>query len=460
MHLYKYMKKKYILKLFFLTLLSLSSCSESDDNTIPVSIETNPDAVFLDQNSQTDIFIFNNDSNIPQSGTLTISNPSLGSVIINNNNTPENVNDDYLVYTANTNTIGEDTIQYTICDTSNNCHNENISITITSLSIVNMFEGDTPHETLSSYNFFQGILKDLNPSFGVLPYDLSTPLFTDYAKKKRFIWMPNGVKASYINDYTPLDFPTGSVIIKNFFYYNVQPDNSTKIIETRLMYKKETEWDFANYVWNEEQTEAYFTNAGSTVNLSWIEGESIKTTNYRIPSRAECFTCHNQLDDPTPIGLKPQNINKDYNYEDGSANQIRKLIEFGYLNPDDLPDNINSSVAWDDEAQPLELRIRSYLDINCAHCHSDEGHCNYRPMRFAFHLTENPENLGVCVEPETQFIPNSYIVKPNDTDLSILYYRISTTDESFRMPLLGRTTNHEEGIDLIEEWINSLNNCE
>jgi uncharacterized repeat protein (TIGR03806 family) len=271
--------------------------------------------------------------------------------------------------------------------------------------------------------------------------------------------MPNGVKANYINDYTPLDFPTGSVIIKNFYYNNVQPNNSTKIIETRLMYKKETEWDFANYVWNEEQTEAFFTNSGSIVNLSWLEDESIKTTDYRIPSRAECFTCHNQLEDPTPIGLKPQNLNKDYDYVEGSANQLRKLVEFGYLNSD-IPDTINSSVAWDDDSQPLEARVRSYLDINCAHCHSDDGHCNYRPMRFAFHLTENTANLGVCVEPETQFIPNSYIVKPNDTDLSILYYRINTTDESFRMPLLGRTINHEEGIDLIEEWINSLDNCE
>lgn len=453
------MKKNYFLKLFFIIILSLSSCSESDDNTTPLSIETNPDEVFLAQNSQVEIFIFNNDSNIPQSGALSISEPTLGSVIINDNDTPDNVNDDYLVYTADSNTIGEDSIQYTICDTSNNCSTENVSLSITSLSIVNMFEADTPHETLSSYNFFEGDLNNLNPTFGVFPYDLTTPLFTDYAKKKRFIWMPNGVKANYINDYTPLDFPTGSVIIKNFFYYNVQPDNSTKIIETRLMYRKENEWDFANYVWNEEQTEAYFTNSGSIVNLSWLEGENIKTTDYRIPSRAECFTCHNQLDDPTPIGLKPQNLNKTYDYIDGSANQLRKLVEFGYLNSD-VPDNINSSVAWDDDSYPLETRVRSYLDINCAHCHSDNGHCNYRPMRFAFHLTENPTNLGVCVEPETQFIPNSYIVKPNDTDLSILYYRISTTDESFRMPLLGRTTNHEEGIDLIEEWINSLNNCE
>ncbi|MEO1030426.1 MAG: hypothetical protein AAFX55_03425 [Bacteroidota bacterium] len=453
------MNKKFILGLFLVSLILLHCCSGTDDSTPALTTETTTDTVTIIQNSEVDIFIFANDLNIPQSGTLAISTPSLGSAQIQNNDTPNNPSDDYVVYSANPNRVGEDAFQYTICDSSNNCYTETISVTITSLSVVNVFENDTPHETLSAYNFFQGDLKDLNPTFGVIPYDLITPLFSDYAKKQRFIWMPNGVSANYIDDYSPLQFPEGTILIKNFFYNNVQPNNSTRIIETRLMYKKATEWDFANYVWNDDQTEAFFTNQGSTVNISWLEGEGIKTTDYRIPSRAECFTCHNQLDDPTPIGLRPQNINKDYNYDTGLANQLRELRTLGYLDSQ-IPSNIDTVVAWDDETQPLEARVRSYLDINCAHCHSDDGHCNYRPMRFEFELTENPENIGVCVEPETQFIPNSYIVKPNDTDLSILFYRISTTDESFRMPLLGRTINHDEGIELIEEWIASLTNCD
>ncbi len=445
--------------MLFISHLLLLCCSGSDDDTVTPTIDTNADMAIIAQNSEVDIFILANDSNIPQTGTLSTSTPNLGSVQIENNNTLNNPSDDYLVYRAHPNVVGEDSFQYIICDSSDNCFTENISVTITSSSIVTVFDDDIPHQTLSAYNFFQGELKDINPTFGVIPYDLITPLFTDYAKKKRFIWMPNGVSANYIDDYSPLDFPEGTILIKNFFYNDVQPDNSTRIIETRIMYKKATEWDFANYVWNDDQTEAFFTNQGSSVNISWIEGGSINTTDYRIPSRAECFTCHNQLDDPTPIGLRPQNLNKDYNYDGELTNQLHKLREFGYLNSE-IPNNIDTMVAWDDETQPLEARVRSYLDINCAHCHSGDGHCNYRPMRFAFELTENLENIGVCVEPDTQFIPNSYIVKPNDTDLSILHYRISTTDESLRMPLLGRTINHDEGIRLIEEWINTLDNCD
>ncbi|MCA0131215.1 Ig-like domain-containing protein [Winogradskyella alexanderae] len=437
-------------------LLLLQSCGK-DEPIIVLQIETNSDAVVLEQNSQVEIFIFQNDINIPTEGQLSFSNPNKGSLGINNNDTPNDISDDSLFFVATPNIIGEDSFQYTVCDNFNSCKTATVSITITSLSVVNVFE-DTPHQTLSEYNFFEGDLSNLNPTFGVIPYDLNSPLFTDYAKKKRFIWMPNAVKANYIDDASPLEFPTGTYLIKNFYYNTIQPNNTTKILETRLMFKTIEGWDFANYLWNDEQTEAYFSNQGNLIDLTWLEGESIKSTTYRIPSRAECFTCHNQLDNPTPIGLKPQNINKDYSYSTGVENQLRKLIDVGYLNSN-ISGTIETSVAWDDYSQPLELRVRSYLDINCAHCHSDSGHCNYRPMRFAFNLTDNPENIGVCVEPETQFIPNSDIVKPNNTELSILFYRLSTTDESFRMPLLGRTINHREGIALIEQWINSLDNC-
>ena len=451
------MKNKYDIFLFSILSLLLLTCGTDDGNSV-LEIETNSDTVVIEQNSQIEIFIFQNDSNIPNSGQLTITSPSKGNAQINNNATPSDLSDDSIIFSTIANLVGEDSFQYTICDESGNCQTENVSVTITSLSVVNVFE-DTPHQTLSEYNLFEGNLRELNPSFGVIPYDLISPLFSDYAKKKRFIWMPNGVSANYIEDISPIRFPEGTFLIKNFYYNSIQPNNTTRILETRIMFKTSDGWDFANYLWNDDQSEAFFSNEGDLVDLTWLQGETIKSTTYRIPSRAECFTCHNQSDSPTPIGLKPQNINKNYNYSTGIENQIRKLIDVGYLNSD-IPGNINSTVGWDDDSQPLELRVRSYLDINCAHCHSDNGYCNYRPMRFAYGLTDNRENIGVCVEPETQFIPNSDIVKPNDTDLSILYFRLSTTDESFRMPLLGRTINHDEGIELIEEWINSLTDCE
>ncbi|AXG75123.1 hypothetical protein DVK85_13135 [Flavobacterium arcticum] len=313
-----------------------------------------------------------------------------------------------------------------------------------------------PYTKLSEYKFYEGDLKNMEPAYKVLPYDLNSALFTDYAHKKRFIWMPEGEKATYNGDETILDFPTRTVIIKNFYYENVLPDNSTRIIETRLMIKKDSGWIFADYVWNDEQTEAYLDLEGSFTDISWIENGVEKSSTYRIPSESECLTCHKNGNAPIPIGPKPQNMNKMFNYSDGTANQLSKWIEEGYLQ-DNLPAEITSTIDWTDISQPLELRVRSYMDINCAHCHAEGAHCDYMPMRLAFSETTKAINMGVCVEP-FEFISTSYphIIAKQKIENSVMYYRLSTTNESERMPMLGRSIVHEEGLQLFGDWINNM----
>lgn len=313
-----------------------------------------------------------------------------------------------------------------------------------------------PYATLSEYNFFDGNIADLNPVYGVLPYDPISHLFTDYAEKKRFVWMPSDVSASYDLDHTILDFPEGAMIIKNFYYNNVLPENTTKIIETRMLIKKGGEWIFANYVWNNEQTDAVLDNNSSTIPIEWNQDGEIKNINYRVPSQTECLTCHKLYLNPTPIGVKPQNMNSIYSYDGTEKNQLEKWVEMGYLN-ESIPASIETIVDWEDPLHPLDLRARSYLDINCAHCHTDGAHCSYRPIRFGFNETTDPDNLGVCVTPDEDIDPSlTHVVSPGRSERSVLSFRLNSNDEATRMPLIGRTIAHDEGVQLIEEWINSL----
>ena len=85
-----------------------------------------------------------------------------------------------------------------------------------------------PYPKLSDYKFFVGEMKNLEPAYKVLPYDLNSELFTDYALKKRFVWMPEGSKATYTEDGEVLDLPVGAVLIKNFYYENIKPGGGTK----------------------------------------------------------------------------------------------------------------------------------------------------------------------------------------------------------------------------------------
>lgn len=316
-----------------------------------------------------------------------------------------------------------------------------------------------PYPKLSDYNFFQGDIKNLEPVYRVIPYDLNSGLFTDYAQKKRFIWMPDNVKATYNEDGKILDFPVGTVLIKNFYYENSLPANTVKIIETRLMIKKQDGWLFANYVWNNEQTEAIQSTEAKLTRVQWDQNGSTMMVNYKIPSIIDCASCHTLNGIQTPIGTKPQNLNKLYTYTDGSKNQLQKLIEVGYLN-NNLPSQILSTVDWTNKNLPLETRVRSYLDINCAHCHTPGGPCDYTPMDFAFNRTTNPINLGICVEP-SDFASGGedYLIAGQQIEESLVRSRMNNNISFEMMPPLGRTIVNEEAVELIEEWINSLEPC-
>jgi uncharacterized repeat protein (TIGR03806 family) len=316
-----------------------------------------------------------------------------------------------------------------------------------------------PYANLSEYRFFTGDMKNNTPNEGVIQYQPASGLFTDYAHKKRFIWVPPGLRGTYIADNKIIDFPVGTAIIKTFYYDQVQTGGVTRLIETRVMILKQTGWIFAEYVWNDAQTEATLSMNGSFVSLAWDEDGIPKSTNYRIPSSTECLICHKSNNTPFPVGIKPQNLNNDFSYPSGTVNQLQYFISKGILE-NNLPSNIVSTIDYHDTTQTLKLRLRSYLDINCSHCHQENSHCDYRPLRLAFSETTDPVNLGQCVTPDDVFDPNlSNIILPGNYNKSMMHFRLNSVDESNRMPLLGRTLVDEAAVKLLRDYITSISNC-
>jgi uncharacterized repeat protein (TIGR03806 family) len=456
-----------VLYLLFAMLL-ITSCGSDDDTDVfvPLEIQTQEDFVQVSTLQTISIDIFANDTNIPATGLLSISSPSNGDVTINNNNTPQDTSDDVLEYDPALNFVGTDTLQYTIClQDGSNCKTETISIIVFQDTTVTLNLDEFPYQTLSEYNFFNGALNAIQPAYGVLPYEPISSLFTDYAVKERFVWVPVGETASFDQNNKSLDFPTGSALVKMFYYNNVLPTNTTRIIETRVMVKTQDGWDFAEYVWNDAQTEAFLetTEDGGYTEVNWLQDGQERFVNYRIPAKQQCVICHSNDFETVPLGIKPQNINSFLTYDDGPSNQLQKLIDFGYLE-DALPSNITTVVDWEDASNSLEQRAKSYLDINCGNCHIDGGQGDYRAIRLGYTDTlNNDENAGVCVEGDTP-IPvggGTFITKliaPEDSENSIIYYRMSVTgDEAYKMPQFGQSLVHTEALALMEDWINSIN---
>lgn len=483
------MKKYYFLLAFSVLFLGLIlACSDTDDDYVPVDnlpVATD-DTVSSTLTSPVEIDVLANDTTGDAvvattvsiaGGTDTDANGTLDQLNVPNEGTwTVNATTGAITFAPTATFTGNPTqITYTVEDAEGNPSNA-ATVTINATPIVTVDLTQVPYPKLSDYHFFIGDMKNQIPSMNVLPYLPASTLFTDYAHKKRFVWLPPGTKGTYVADDKIFDLPVGAALIKTFYYDNVQPLNDTRIIETRIMIRKASGWIFADYVWNADQTEAFYDLAGSFTNISWKdENNVIKSANYRIPTEVQCIICHKskamvnnqEVDTFIPIGIKPQNLNFDYNYGTETKNQLIKWIEKGYLENFNLPTAENSTVNYSDTSKPLELRVRSYLDINCSHCHGADRHCDYRPMRFAFKETGLPNgqgltNMGVCVDTQDmQDFPAalSKIVKPGNINRSMLYYRVNTDNEAYRMPLHGRTIIHEEGVALIAEWINSLQAC-
>ncbi len=208
-------------RLFLLfSVLALQACKDDEGSGyIPLNIVANPDTGEVVQNSSLEIAVLANDSNVFHNGEITLTDPQSGTVVINNNGTPANILDDTVQYSPDVTFVGQVTFQYTVCDlTGQSCDTGTVTITVLPFSPVNFDITAVPYEKLSDYNFYEGNLADLSPVYGVLPFEPINALFSDYAHKKRFVWMPYNVKATYVSDGDISNFPTGSVSIKTFYY--------------------------------------------------------------------------------------------------------------------------------------------------------------------------------------------------------------------------------------------------
>ena len=312
----------------------------------------------------------------------------------------------------------------------------------------------TAFNTLSEYNFFKGTLRDLALNDGVIPYDLNMPLFSDYALKKRFVYVPEGNPINFDTE-NVLDFPEKSVFIKNFYYTENGIDN---IIETRLLIKKADGWYPETYIWNEDQTKAERSVIGATMNLTVTVNGSNETFSYLIPNQNQCANCHALHGKTDLIGPRIQNLNRDYTYSSGTQNQIDYWVSQGVLESPDATVEIPKWSSFNDTSNSINDRARAYLDVNCASCHRSSGSAANSGF-FLDYYNENELSLGIYKTPVAAGNGSggfTYVIEPGNADESILTYRMNTSEINARMPEIGRELIHQEGVQLIKDWINSL----
>ncbi|WP_223807094.1 SO2930 family diheme c-type cytochrome [Montanilutibacter psychrotolerans] len=348
------------------------------------------------------------------------------------------------------------------------------------------FHADGSPRTLAEWGVLQSDGTRLRLAGGVLPYDLNTPLFSDYAHKLRTVWMPAGTAAQYRAD-DSFAFPVGTIISKTFYYpraggaaaanavlkADATPDERigdgldltrVRMIETRLLVRREGGWAALAYVWNDAQTEAVLSRAGASLPLQLVAQDGGGTDfTYQVPDQNQCAGCHasnNTTRAIAPIGAKARHLHRDYAYANGSAPQLQRWQQVGYLTGAPAAAATPRNADWRDGARAsLDARARAYLDINCGHCHNARGPADTSGLLLDSSVVSTRQ-LGICKPPVAAGQgtgDHTFDIVPGQPAQSILVYRMRSLDPGAMMPELGRDLIHEEGVALVSEWIGAQN---
>ena len=315
---------------------------------------------------------------------------------------------------------------------------------------------ETPAPRLAAYRLFTDA-GGRHANAGLTPYALNTPLFSDYAEKLRFLYLPPGAQARYRPNGV-LDLPVGATLVKTFAYPADlrRPDEQVRNLETRLLIHQADGWVARTYVWNAAQTDAVLKRAGTRLDVSFTDGQGrVRTVDYAVPNQNQCKECH-QLDEGlTPIGPKARNLNGDFAYAEGRENQLAHWTRLGLLTGAPALRDAPRTARWDDPAEPQEARARAYLDGNCAHCHNARAAASNSGLFLELEETRAPQ-LGIGKAPVAAGRGSGDLkvgIEPGHPDASILAYRMASTEPGVMMPELGRSIRHEEGLALIRAWI-------
>lgn len=362
---------------------------------------------------------------------------------------------------------------------------------------------------LDNYGLFQD---DQDPTqkpsgFGV-PFNLNTILFSDYAVKSRFLFLPpdgsgKAKKAVYMDHehcetlniydcYTAtLGFPTGTVFAKTFAFRDGATDD---VVETRLLIKREHAdgspyWIGFAYEWKtgaDGKRYAELKLEGNTRAVHWnyddedadakdASGKRLhysgSAEHYGIPNAGACLLCHGGDDreaGAAPIGPKVRNLNKTYTYADvGEMNQLAYLQMKGLLDLPGAPEglekmakfNVTGSGDAADTAKDKHLRARAYLEVNCMHCHNSAGAAQNSGLHLDAFAEPMGQGHGICKPPIAagKAADNAdYDIVPGNAANSLLTIRVTSTTPGIQMPPTARTQMHAEAVTLLTDWVDNV----
>jgi putative heme-binding domain-containing protein len=320
---------------------------------------------------------------------------------------------------------------------------------------------------------------------GVVPFTPNLPQWQDGAQAQHWVALPNGNPVTAFERPRPLpgqvfwhnfklQFPQNAVLVKTLTV--TVPRFATKRVETQLLHYDGEDWRGYSYAWRDDQSDADLVPAEGDEKTILVEdrfnaGQKTERT-WVFHSRTQCLICHNAWSEYTLAFNLPQ-LNNSRTRELRHPSQLVALSERGLLrrvdaNEKPLPGYDEATAAkepalannYGPPAAELDHAARSYLHVNCAHCHRFGGGGGQVVLELDF--TKALKETGILDVPPKQGdfgIANAKLVAAGDPYRSVLYYRVSKFGRG-RMPHLGSEVPHFSGNELLAKWIASLDGKE
>jgi hypothetical protein len=288
-----------------------------------------------------------------------------------------------------------------------------------------------------------------------LPYAPAFELWSDGAKKSRFVRLPPGgtIDATDMNGWV---FPVGTKFWKEFrlpLFGNPTPVP----VETRMLEKLASgRWAFATYVWSSDGASATRVETG----VNPVPGSD----GYEIPSERMCNRCHVSRADKI-LGFEGVLLAG----SEATGLTYDRLLTQGLLRRSDgapMPSSADLAIP----GNPVERNAIGRLHANCGiACHNPNGAAPFSLRidveggRAPAAVTETSV-FREAIGQESFFTPDGgsggyYRIRPTDETRSMIFYRMSRRDapDGFeQMPPLATHRPDQASLDAVRSWIRSM----
>lgn len=279
---------------------------------------------------------------------------------------------------------------------------------------------------------------------GVRAFTPQYPLWSDGARKRRWIRLPVGaqIDASSADEW---QFPVGTKLWKEFDFGGP--------VETRFMERTPAGWRFATYRWDGNAA-VLAPSRGTTATAEVAEG-----VHHRLPGESDCRVCHENSRSPvlgfSALQLSPDRDENAAHRELPSADAIdlRGLIADGWLR------GFRGPAAPRIPARtPTERAALGYLHANCGTCHRGESALASLGMVLASSArpTDPRAAIATTVDQPSRLSPDRMRIASGAPERSVVVERMRSRVDAMQMPPLGTQIVDEEGSRLVAAWINEL----